>query len=99
MATSISAKNICRDSSDDSDIDDNIIFSSNKNWIVDMIVIRNILQEYCNCRKCGSKITLEERKKKRAGLATKFALIFSNKSCNFYNSPPYFHTIRDSLMS
>ena len=91
-ATSASAKKIRRGSSDDSDTDEEIIFSSNENWIVDMTVITNIFQEYCACRECGSKMPLEERKNERAGLTTKFALICSNKSCSFYTSPLYFHT-------
>ena len=53
-ATWVSAKKIRRDSSDDSDIDDDIIFSSNENWIVNMIVIRIIFKEYCACRERGS---------------------------------------------
>ena len=77
---------------DSSDIDDDIITSSNENWIVDMTVIRNIFQKYCACPECGSKMTLEKRKKERAGLATKFALICSNKSCSFYTSSLYFYT-------
>ena len=83
---------IWRDSSDDSDIDDDIISSSNENWIFDMTVIRNIFQKYCPCPEFGSKMTLEKRKKERAGLATKFALICSNKSCSFYTLSPYFYT-------
>ena len=83
---------IWRDSSDDSDIGNDIITSSNENWIVDMTVIRNVFQEYCACPECGSKMTLEKRKKDRAGLATKFALTCSNKSCSFYTLSPYFYT-------
>ena len=51
---------IWRDSSDDSDIDDDIITSSNENWIFDMTVIRNIFQKYCPCPEFGSKMTLEK---------------------------------------
>ena len=51
---------IWRDSSDDSDIDDDIITSSNENWIFDMTVIRNIFQKYCHCPEFGSKMTLEK---------------------------------------